>query len=175
MFDVSTVKWSTLLTSSFLSFLAPLGVVAEPSSRLARQQEKAKAKARARTLQASSGVRPGVDSTMMLKLLLFMLHQDRGRASNARVRLARLLRLGVFTGQLTEKTLHDGVVRRHRNQPCIANGVASVECYECCIRQARLPGLICFRHPLGTQSGNVLTMNQKFFEVLRVQRRGAAF
>ena len=103
---------------------------------------------------------------MMLKLLLFMLRQYRDRASIAAVRLGTLLRLGVFTGQLTEEPLHDRVVRRHRNQPCITNGAASVECYECCIRQARLPGLVCFRHPLGTQSGNVLTEIRKFLEFL---------
>lgn len=140
--------------------------VAEPSSRLACQQEKTKAQARARASRASSGVRPGVESTMTLKLLLFMLRQDRGWASIAAVVLGILLRLGVFTDQLIEETLHDRVVRRHRNQACIANGAASVECYECCIRQARLLGLVCIRHPLGTRGGNVLTGIRNFLEFL---------
>src|SRR5919199_4197463 len=55
MFDGSTAGRSTWLTSLLFSPLGCLGVVAEPSTRLACQQEKTKAQARARASRASSG------------------------------------------------------------------------------------------------------------------------
>ena len=51
-----------------------LGVVAEPSTRLARQQEKTKAQARARASRASSGEMAGRERTTIRDASLTMQH-----------------------------------------------------------------------------------------------------
>ena len=70
MFDGSTEEWFTWLTSLSLSHSDRGEVIAEPSSRLARQQEKAKAQARARASRASSGEVPGRGRTTIRAALL---------------------------------------------------------------------------------------------------------
>src|SRR5215207_2737639 len=79
MFDVSTEEWSTWLTSLSFSPSGRRGVVAEPSSRLARQQEKTKAQARARASRASSGEMAGRGRTTIREASLTSQHLNNRR------------------------------------------------------------------------------------------------